>query len=79
MALGLGSGYFLSQGGRFTPEEIKREASEDEIEPGLIVGLADEETFSDSAEGILEEGGIDGEGSHHLTRGEDKSQNVYLT
>lgn len=43
------------------------------------IGLADEATFRDSAEGILETGGIDGEGTHHLVREGGESQNVYLT
>lgn len=42
-------------------------------------GLADESTFKDSAEGKLEEGGVNGEGTHHLTRDGGPSQNVYLT
>lgn len=42
-------------------------------------GLADEATFKDSAEGTLEEGGVDGEGTHHLVRPGGSSQNVYLT
>ena len=42
-------------------------------------GIADEATFRDSAEGIMEEGGVDGEGTHHLTRPGGPSQNVYLT
>lgn len=42
-------------------------------------GIADEATFRDTAEGKLVEGGIEGEGTHHLDRdlGEDKY--VYLT
>lgn len=42
-------------------------------------GLSDEATFRDSAEGMLEEGGIDGEGTHRLVREGGSSQNVYLT
>lgn len=42
-------------------------------------GIADEATFKDSAEGTLEEGGIAGEGTHHLTREGGVSQTVYLT
>ncbi|MFH1970913.1 MAG: hypothetical protein ABIJ05_00815, partial [Patescibacteria group bacterium] len=42
-------------------------------------GIADEETFRDSAEGLLEEGGVNGEGTHHLTREGGISQTVYLT
>ena len=42
-------------------------------------GIADESTFRDSAEGMLEEGGVNGEGTHHLEREGGASQNVYLT
>ena len=42
-------------------------------------GIADEATFKDSAEGLLEEGGVAGEGTHHLTRSGGVSQTVYLT
>lgn len=43
------------------------------------VGIADKKTFKDNAEGILREGGIDGEGNFHLERPGGISQNVYLT
>lgn len=43
------------------------------------VGIVDDKTFRDSAEGKLEEGGIGGEGTHHLVRDGGPSQNVYLT
>jgi hypothetical protein len=42
-------------------------------------GLEDESTFRDSAEGKLVEGGIEGEGTHHLEREGGEDQNVYLT
>jgi hypothetical protein len=42
-------------------------------------GIADKKTFKDSAEGILKEGGIDGEGNFHLERPGGESQNVYIT
>ncbi|MDH7476696.1 MAG: hypothetical protein QHH09_04555 [Microgenomates group bacterium] len=44
-----------------------------------MVGIADKKTFKDQAEGILREGGIDGEGNFHLERPGGESQNVYLT
>lgn len=44
-----------------------------------VVGVADEKTFKDSAEGTLREGGLDNEGTHHLERPGGASQNVYLT
>jgi len=43
------------------------------------VGIADKKTFKDQAEGVLKEGGVDGEGSFHLERPGGASQNVYLT
>lgn len=43
------------------------------------VGIKDKKTFKDQAEGILKEGGIDGEGNFHLERPGGVSQNVYLT
>ncbi len=42
-------------------------------------GITDEELFPDTAEGILEEGGIDGEGTHHLVREGGPSKYLYLT
>jgi len=42
-------------------------------------GISDKKTFKDRTEGILREGGIDGEGSYHLDRPGGQSQNVYLT
>jgi hypothetical protein len=42
-------------------------------------GIADESQFGSDAEGTLTEGGIDGEGTHHLERSGGPSQNVYLT
>ncbi len=48
-------------------------------ESGKEVGIDDVKTFRDDAEGTLVEGGIDGEGTHHLERPGGVSQNVYLT
>jgi len=80
--VGIASGYVLSayknSGGLFKPA-LKRQVSKEEINKGTQVGVADEKTFRDSAEGKLEKGGISGEGSHHLIRPGGESQNVYLT
>ncbi|HYD35353.1 MAG TPA: hypothetical protein VD999_04760 [Vitreimonas sp.] len=50
-----------------------------EVNAGDVFGVQDEQTFKDSAEGYLEIGGIDGEGSHKLLRPGGISQTVYLT
>ena len=42
-------------------------------------GITDEELFPDSAEGMLEEEGINGEGTHHLVRDGGPSKYLYLT
>ncbi|VVA43415.1 conserved hypothetical protein [Candidatus Roizmanbacteria bacterium] len=42
-------------------------------------GIVDKKTFKDSVEGILREGGIDGEGNYHIERPGGVSQNAYLT
>jgi hypothetical protein len=79
--LGIGTGYLLSNrfGSSSEAKNISREVSESEIRKGTIVGITDEKTFKDSAEGELVKGGIDGEGSHRLERSGGESQNVYLT
>lgn len=79
--LGIGSGYLLSskKGTASTGGALNSVKEGEAISAGTTVGISDEKTFRDSAEGKLVKGGIDGEGSHHLERGLDKSQYVYLT
>lgn len=71
---GIGTGWLLSGKGRGSGTVVpgaKLTANE--------AGLADEKTFKDSAEGKLEAGGVNGEGTYHLVRDGGPSQNVYLT
>jgi hypothetical protein len=49
------------------------------IKTNKAEGISDKKTFKDQAEGMLKEGGIDGEGNYHLERTGGTSQNVYLT
>lgn len=74
--LGVGTGWLLS--GR------SGKGGNTAAVPGAKVtvseaGVDDEATFSRTAEGLLETGGIDGEGTHHLTRDGGPSQTVKLT
>lgn len=62
----------------YNGQQIDQLPTEGQISNGDIFGSADE-SFKDSAEGYLEEGGIDGEGSHKLLRPGGESQTVYLT
>lgn len=72
--LGLVTGFALT---KITKKNSNTTSSSTKSEK--TVGIADQKTFKDSAEGILKEGGIDGEGSFHLERPGGESQNVYLT
>jgi len=84
---GLLSGFFLSQAklkqaGLPTVGEggmTQNPADASSVKVGDVFGSKDQESFRDSATGIIQPGGIDGEGSHHLERGNDESQWVYLT
>jgi hypothetical protein len=77
--LGVGTGWALS-GTKTTGSESPTSAGAPGAETGAKeAGIADEATFRDSAEGILEDGGIDGEGTHHLVREGGPSKYVYLT
>jgi hypothetical protein len=51
----------------------------DDIKNDDVFGSADEKAFQDTAVGYLQEGGLDGEGSHHLLRPGGEAQTVYLT
>lgn len=58
---------------------LQRVAEESQVQVGDVFGVQDSKTFKDSAEGYLEIGGINGEGSHKLLREGGESQTVYLT
>lgn len=49
------------------------------VRNGDVFGNPEEKDFKDSAEGYLEIGGLEGEGSHRLLRDGGPSQTVYLT
>lgn len=77
--LGILSGYLLAGKGSVATLSGGTGGSVEKIKKGTVVGLSDEDTFKDEAEGKLVAGGIDGEGSHHLERPGGESKNVYLT
>ena len=49
------------------------------INVGEVFGAKDESGFTDEATGILEEGGLDGEGTHKLLRTGGETKTAYLT
>ena len=78
---GVGTGWFLSGSARAedsktTQPNVQTNASGELME----AGLKDESLFEEETpEGILTEGGIEGEGTHYLYRGLGPEKNVYLT
>ena len=73
--LGVTTGWLLSG-------KAKISSGDSSVAPGAKntaneAGFASEK--ADTAEGMLEEGGISGEGTHHLVRDGGPSKNVYLT
>jgi|SRR3989344_9452017 len=79
IALGAITGYSLfNLKGGGGPKKLKTEVT-GTAAIGDRYGVEDTQVFTDSAEGELTNGGIDGEGSHHLIREGGESQFVYLT
>lgn len=76
--LGIASGYLLANKGLKPGTQITTNTSGSTTK-GTVEGSDDLKTFKDPAEGLLKEGGIEGEGQYHLERPGGKSQFVYLT
>ena len=79
--LGVATGYLLSGNGLGSSSSTADSALEDSVKKtgNEVVGVEDESVLENEAEGILREGGIEGEGTHHLERPGGEDQNVYLT
>lgn len=77
LLLGIGSGYLLSQKG--SKNSFGGKTTNASIAKGTVIGSDDLETFKDPAEGVLKEGGVEGEGQYHLVRPGGDDQNVYMT
>lgn len=78
--LGIGSGFGLAQLSTKTGRNIPLLSNQNNsVTKGQTFGSSDTTTFKDTAEGLLQEGGLDGEGQYHLVRSGGESQNVYLT
>lgn len=80
LVLGILSGFGISRNGSISKNSINPgTVNLSTVSKGTIVGSDDTATFKDTAEGVLKQGGIDGEGVFHLVRPGGDSQNVYLT
>ena len=82
VVLGVLSGRLLASWRKSTGKETERIAVSapgegSKVKKGEIYGRKDG-VFKDTATGMLQAGGIDGEGTHHLLREGGESQTVYL-
>jgi hypothetical protein len=77
IAFGIGTGYIFNQ--RSNPSLSAAPANSTSVQSGQSFGNNDTSTFKDTAEGQLQDGGIEGEGQYHLVRPGGDSQSVYLT
>ena len=90
--IGVGGGYLFATRGQTAAgsgeagttsdgKDITAVVAEDPnaIKKGDVFGSNDETSFKDNAQGFLQIGGLDGEGSHALLRSGGPSQTVYLT
>ena len=80
--LGVGSGWVVAKKGTSSAVPGQDEAgvvTKNSVSNSSEAGIDDSEQFPDTAEGILQEGGISGEGTHHLDRGLGEEKYVYLS
>ena len=73
--LGTGVGFLVA---RNQGQVAGSSAIPEAINTATEVGLTDTKTFRDSAQGTIQDGGINGEGTHQLVREGGVSQTVYL-
>ena len=79
VSLGVFSGWLLSNTGSSTGEGLQSQVGEGQKpQKGEEFGIQDKATFSDHAIGEVAEGGVNGEGTHHLLREGGPSQTVFL-
>lgn len=76
---GLVSGLLIAKGTSKPTISSASIQSPADIEVGQEIGSGDLSIFKDTAEGVLLEGGIEGEGQFHLKRPGGEDQFVYLT
>jgi len=70
---GVLTGFILSK--RVATSQLLNEP----LQQGKEVGSSDTKTFKDTAIGVIEKGGLNGEGTHKLIREGGPSQTAYLT
>ncbi len=73
---GIVTGYFLSQ--KTGSSSGTTASGKDIVNTKTEIGSTDTVTFRDTAQGTLEAGGLNGEGTHKLIRDGGPSKTVYL-
>lgn len=76
---GIGAGYLFSGVGKNVGSANGNTSGKSVVATENEAGAKDESKFSTTTDGVLEEGGIGGEGNYHLVRGSGPSQYAYLT
>lgn len=76
--LGIGTGYLLAQNTQVT-QISSPSGGTNSVSVGTSYGSTDTATFKDTAEGVVQKGGIKDEGQYHLVRPGGDSQNIYVT
>jgi hypothetical protein len=77
VGVGILTGWIISGG--FKGKSKTSTSGGQGVKTSKEAGVSDEKTFKDTATGVLKQGGINGEGTHHLEREGGPSQYVYLT
>jgi len=78
--LGIGSGYILRQKSNLGwPSENSNSKIPKVVQTPKTVGSTDVKTFRDSAVGVIQKNGTDGEGTHKLVREGGENQTASLT
>lgn len=79
LVVGIGGGYMLSRQSSSVTTSGNSTTAGGGVQKGTVYGTTDTSTFKDTATGVIQAGGIDGEGQFHLVRPGGDSQNVYMT
>lgn len=75
LVLGVGAGFLLSRSSTTSSAVV---TGDDIIQTSDEVGSTNTETYRDTATGVIETGGFNGEGTHKLVRDGGPSQTVYM-
>ena len=77
IAMGVLTGYVLSKSS--VVSQVTSTTKNTGVGTDKSVGSSDSTTFKDTATGVIEKGGLNGEGTHKLIREGGPSQTAYLT